>query len=414
MINYKKYQLDNGLKVILHHDKSTPIVAINLAFDVGARDEDPNMTGLAHYFEHLMFSGSKNAPDYDVQVQNAGGQNNAFTTNDYTNYYITLPKNNLELALWLESDRMFQLNLDEKSLEIQRQVVIEEFKQRYLNQPYGNNLAQLRKLTYKDHPYKLSTIGQEISHIEKVTLEDAMSFYEQFYAPNNCVLSICGDIDYEETHELVKKWFGDISSSVIARQPDIQEKKQLEQRIEKVEEEVPLNAFLWSFKVGSRTDDDFPVADLTSDILGRDESSLLYQKLAIELNLVSNINAYLTGDRGPGMLIISGKINDGVEFADVEKEIWDILNQLKENSITNENLLKVKNKFETAHVYGEMNVMNKAMNLAYAELCNDVEDINKELESYQSVQTTQIQNWAKATLKESALSKLHVIKSDNG
>ena len=309
---------------------------------------------------------------------------------------------------------MFQLNLDEKSLEIQRQVVIEEFKQRYLNQPYGNNLAQLRKLTYKDHPYKLSTIGQEISHIEKVTLEDAMSFYEQFYAPNNCVLSICGDIDYEETHELVKKWFGDISSSVIARQPDIQEKKQLEQRIEKVEEEVPLNAFLWSFKVGSRTDDDFPVADLTSDILGRDESSLLYQKLAIELNLVSNINAYLTGDRGPGMLIISGKINDGVEFADVEKEIWDILNQLKENSITNENLLKVKNKFETAHVYGEMNVMNKAMNLAYAELCNDVEDINKELESYQSVQTTQIQNWAKATLKESALSKLHVIKSDNG
>ena len=414
MINYKKYQLDNGLKVILHHDKSTPIVAINLAFDVGARDEDPNMTGLAHYFEHLMFSGSKNAPDYDVQVQNAGGQNNAFTTNDYTNYYITLPKNNLELALWLESDRMFQLNLDEKSLEIQRQVVIEEFKQRYLNQPYGNNLAQLRKLTYKDHPYKWSTIGQEISHIEKVTLEDAMSFYEQFYAPNNCVLSICGDIDYEETHELVKKWFGDISSSVIARQPDIQEKKQLEQRIEKVEEEVPLNAFLWSFKVGSRTDDDFPVADLTSDILGRDESSLLYQKLAIELNLVSNINAYLTGDRGPGMLIISGKINDGVKFADVEKEIWDILNQLKENSITNENLLKVKNKFETAHVYGEMNVMNKAMNLAYAELCNDVEDINKELESYQSVQTTQIQNWAKATLKESALSKLHVIKSDNG
>ena len=414
MINYKKYQLDNGLKVILHHDKSTPIVAINLAFDVGARDEDPNMTGLAHYFEHLMFSGSKNAPDYDVQVQNAGGQNNAFTTNDYTNYYITLPKNNLELALWLESDRMFQLNLDEKSLEIQRQVVIEEFKQRYLNQPYGNNLAQLRKLTYKDHPYKWSTIGQEISHIEKVTLEDAMSFYEQFYAPNNCVLSICGDIDYEETHELVKKWFGDISSSVIARQPDIQEKKQLEQRIEKVEEEVPLNAFLWSFKVGSRTDDDFPVADLTSDILGRDESSLLYQKLAIELNLVSNINAYLTGDRGPGMLIISGKINDGVEFADVGKEIWDILNQLKENSITNENLLKVKNKFETAHVYGEMNVMNKAMNLAYAELCNDVEDINKELESYQSVQTTQIQNWAKATLKESALSKLHVIKSDNG
>ena len=414
MINYKKYQLDNGLKVILHQDKSTPIAAINLAFDVGARDENPDMTGLAHYFEHLMFSGSKNAPDYDVQVQNAGGQNNAFTTNDYTNYYITLPKNNLELALWLESDRMFQLNLDKKSLEVQRQVVIEEFKQRYLNQPYGNNIAQLRKLTYKDHPYQWSTIGLEISHIEKVSLEDAKHFYQQFYAPNNCVLSICGDIDYEETFVLVKKWFGDIPSSEIARQPKIEERQQLEQRVETVEESVPLNAFLWSFKVGSRTDDDFPVADLTSDILGRDESSLLYQKLAIELKLVSNISAYLTGDRGPGMLIISGKINDGVEFETVEKEIWSIINQLKEKSISNENLQKVKNKFETAHVYGEMNVMNKAMNLAYAELCNDVEDINLELKAYQSVQTSHVQTWVQETLKESTLSKLHVTKSSNG
>ena len=414
MINYKKYQLDNGLKVILHQDKSTPIAAVNLAFDVGARDENPHMTGLAHYFEHLMFSGSKNAPDYDAQVQNAGGQNNAFTTNDYTNYYITLPKNNLELALWLESDRMFQLNLDEKSLEVQRQVVIEEFKQRYLNQPYGNNLARLRKLTYKDHPYRWSTIGLEIGHIEKVSLEDAKHFYQQFYAPNNCVLSICGDIDYEETLGLVEKWFGEIPSSDIIRQPKIQERSQSEQRVETVQESVPLNAFLWSFKVGSRTDDDFPIADLTSDILGRDESSLLYQKLAIELKLVSNINAYLTGDRGPGMLIISGKINDGVEFETVEKEIWNIINQLKEQSISSENLQKVKNKFETAHVYGEMNVMNKAMNLAYAELCHDVEDINLELKSYQSVQTSQVQTWVKETLKESALSKLHVIKSSNG
>lgn len=413
MINYKKYQLDNGLKVILHQDKSTPIAAINLAFDVGARDEDPDMTGLAHYFEHLMFSGSKNAPDYDVQVQNAGGQNNAFTTNDYTNYYVTLPKTNLEFALWLESDRMFQLNLDEKSLEVQRQVVIEEFKQRYLNQPYGNNLAQLRKLTYKDHPYQWSTIGLEISHIEKVSLEDAKHFYQQFYAPNNCVLSICGDIDYEETFWLVEKWFGDIPSSVIVRQPQVLERQQFEQRIETVEEAVPLNAFLWSFKVGSRTDDNFPIADLTSDILGRDESSLLYQKLAIELKLVSNISVSLTGDRGPGMLIISGKINDGVEFTSVEKEIWNIINQLKENGISHENLLKVKNKFETAHVYGEMNVMNKAMNLSYAELCNDVEDINLELKAYQSVKASQVQRWIIETLKESALSKLHVIKSSN-
>ena len=254
----------------------------------------------------------------------------------------------------------------------------------------------------------------EISHIEKVSLDDAKHFYQQFYAPNNCILSICGDIDYEETFVLVKKWFGDIPSSEIARQPKIEERQQLEQRVETVEESVPLNAFLWSFKVGSRTDNDFPIADLTSDILGRDESSLLYQKLAIELKLVSNISAYLTGDRGPGMLIISGKINDGVEFETVEKEIWSIINQLKEQSISNENLQKVKNKFETAHVYGEMNVMNKAMNLAYAELCNDVEDINLELKAYQSVQTSHVQTWVQETLKESTLSKLHVTKSSNG
>jgi predicted Zn-dependent peptidase len=414
MINYKKYLLDNGLKVIIHQDKSTPIVAVNLAFDVGARDENPEMTGLAHYFEHLMFSGSKNAPDYDVHVQNAGGQNNAFTSNDYTNYYITLPKNNLELALWLESDRMFQLNLDEKSLEVQRQVVIEEFKQRYLNQPYGNNLAELRKVTYKDHPYQWSTIGKEISHIEKVTLEDAKSFYKKFYAPNNCVLSICGDVNYEDTFTLVEKWFGDIPTSIITRNSAVTEREQVEERIQIVEEDVPLNAFLWSFKVGSRTDENFPVADLTSDILGRDESSLLHQRLAIELNLVSNISAYLTGDRGPGLLLISGKINNGVSFEIVEKEIWCIIDQLKERGISNQNLQKVKNKFETAHVYGEMNVMNKAMNLAYAEICNDVEDINRELKTYQDVQIIQIQNWVKSTLKRSFLSKLHVKKNDNG
>ncbi len=414
MIKYKKYQLDNGLKIIIHQDKSTPIVAVNLAFDVGARDENPEMTGLAHYFEHLMFSGSKNAPDYDVHVQNAGGQNNAFTSNDYTNYYITLPKTNIELALWLESDRMFQLNLDEKSLEVQRQVVIEEFKQRYLNQPYGNNLAELRKLTYKDHPYQWSTIGKEISHIEKVTLEDAKSFYNKFYAPNNCILSICGDVNHDDTFSMVKKWFGSIPSSEILRQSEIKEKKQIEMRIKTVEEDVPLNAFLWSFKVGARTDEDFPVADLTSDILGRDESSLLHQRMAIELNLVSNISAYLTGDRGPGMLLISGKINDGVDFEEVEREIWNIINQLKERGISNENLLKVKNKFETAHVYGEMNVMNKAMNLAYAELCNDVEDINRELKSYQNVRANQIQKWVQLTLKENSLSKLHVKKLNHG
>lgn len=414
MIEFKKYQLDNGLKVIIHQDQSTPIVAVNLAYDVGARDEDPEMTGLAHYFEHLMFSGSKNAPDYDIQVQNAGGQNNAFTTNDYTNYYVTLPKTNLELALWLEADRMFQMNLDTKNLETQRQVVIEEFKQRYLNQPYGNNLAQLRALSFKEHPYKWATIGKEISHIEKVTLEDALSFYKQFYAPNNCILTICGDVEYESTLDLVKKWFEDIPSSAINRRVYKEEPKQTEKRIEEVEEDVPLDAFLWSFKIGKRTDADFPIADLASDLLGRDESSLLHQKLAFELNLVSSISAYVSGDRDPGMLVISGKINEGVAFETVEKEIWNIIDQLKTNGPSEKELTKVKNKFETAHVYGEMSVMNKAMNLAYAELCNDVDDINKELSTYHEVGTNNIQNWFKQFCKEENVCQLNVKRSQNG
>tara|TARA_B100001094_G_C18140729_1_gene777711 strand:+ start:423 stop:1667 length:1245 start_codon:yes stop_codon:yes gene_type:complete len=414
MIEYKKYQLDNGLKIIIHQDNSTPIVAVNLAFDVGARDEDPEMTGLAHYFEHLMFSGSKNAPDYDVQVQNAGGQNNAFTTNDYTNYYITLPKNNLELALWLESDRMFQLNLDEKNLETQRQVVIEEFKQRYLNQPYGNNMAQLRALTYKDHPYKWSTIGKEINHIEKVSLQDALSFYKQFYAPNNCIITICGDVEIEQTFELVKKWFGNIPKSEIDRPVYTEEENQVTKRLEEVVEDVPLDAFLWSFKMGKRTDEDFPIADLASDLLGRDESSMLHQKLAFELNLVSSVSAYLTGDRSLGMLVISGKLNDGVNFLQVEEEIWKIINELKTNGPLESELSKVKNKFETAHVYGEMNVMNKAMNLAYSELCNDVGDINKELDGYQKVSTQDIKNWVSNFVVETNLCQLTVKKYQNG
>lgn len=414
MIEYKKYQLDNGLKVILHKDQSTPIVAVNLAFDVGARDENPDMTGLAHYFEHLMFSGSKNAPDYDIHVQNAGGQNNAFTTNDYTNYYVTLPKTNLELALWLESDRMFQLNLDTKNLETQRQVVIEEFKQRYLNQPYGNNMAQLRALTYKRHPYKWATIGKDISHIEKVSLENALDFYKQFYAPNNCVLSICGDIDYEEVYGLVKKWFADIPASTINRPFYEVEGIQTQKRVEVVEEKVPLEAFLWSFKIGSRTDADFPTADLCSDLIGRDESSLLYQKLAVELNLVSSVSCYVTGDRGPGMFLVSGKLNEGVKHEEVEVEIWNIINHLKEYGPTEQELQKVKNKFETAHVYGEMNVMNKAMNLSYAELCNDVEDINTELLAYQNVTCDGIKHWLNEFIVEKKLCQLIVKKHQNG
>lgn len=414
MIEYKKYELNNGLKLIVHEDQSTPIVAVNLAFDVGAREEDPEMTGLAHYFEHLMFSGSKNAPDYDKQLQSAGGQNNAFTSNDYTNYYVTLPKENLETALWLESDRMFQLNLDTKNLEVQRKVVIEEFKQRYLNQPYGDAWMELRALTYLKHPYRWATIGKEISHIEKVTLEDAQAFYQRFYSPNNCILSIAGDVKSEEVLALVKKWFGDIPPADIKRRIREAEDVQTEPREKTIISKVPLDAFYFSFKMSARESDEFYKGDLISDVLGRGDSSWLYTELVVNKNLLSEVSSYVTGDRDEGMFVISGKLNSGVEMTTVEKEIWNFINELKSEEVDEKDLLKAKNKFETAHVYGELSVLNKAMNLGYSELLGDVAGINKELEKYANLSAMDLKNWANEILSENKVCKLYYKAEQNG
>lgn len=414
MIAYKKYELDNGLKLIVHEDQSTPIVAVNLAFDVGAREEDPEMTGLAHYFEHLMFSGSKNAPDYDEQLQSAGGQNNAFTSNDYTNYYVTLPKENLETALWLESDRMFQLNLDTKNLEVQRKVVIEEFKQRYLNQPYGDAWMELRALTYQKHPYRWATIGKEISHIEKVTLEDARAFYQRFYSPNNCILSITGDVNSKEVFSLVKKWFGDIPKAHIERRTREKEDVQTEAREKTIVSKVPLDAFYFSFKMSERSSDEFYRGDLISDVLGRGDSSWLYTELVVNKNLLSEVSSYVTGDRDEGMFVISGKLNIGVEMKVIEEEIWDFITQLKTVEVDEKDLLKAKNKFETAHVYGELSVLNKAMNLGYSELLGDVEGINTELEKYASLTAKNLMDWANTTLSKEKVCKLYYKAEQNG
>lgn len=413
MIEFTKTKLENGLKIIIHKDETTPIVAVNLAYDVGARDEDPKMTGLAHYFEHLMFSGSKNAPDYDEVVQNAGGQNNAFTTNDYTNYYITLPKNNLEVALWLEADRMHQLNLTEKNLEVQRGVVIEEFKQRYLNQPYGNNFADLRDLVYEQHPYRWSTIGKEISHIEKVTMEDAQNFYKRFYAPNNCVLSICGDVNEEDVIALVEKYFGSIPASDISRRERILEQEQTVYRSKTTTEDVPLDALMIAFKVPPRTAREYVVGDLITDLLGRDESSILQKELLHGKKIVNSISCYCTGERDPGMIIISAKANSNVTLEELEDQIWLVISNFSETKISENALQKVKNKFETAHVYGELNVMNKATNLAFAEILGDANFINEELAAYQNVTPSRIQEFTQRFLTREKASVLKVKRTKN-
>ena len=414
MIEFQKYELKNGLKLIVHQDKSTPIVAVNLAFDIGARDEDPEMTGLAHYFEHLMFSGSKNAPDYDKRLQMAGGQNNAFTSNDYTNYYVTLPKENLETALWLESDRMFQLNLDSKSLETQRKVVIEEFKQRYLNQPYGDAWMELRALSYENHPYKWSTIGKEISHVEKVTLEDANVFYNRFYSPNNCILTIAGDVDYEEVYQLVKKWFDDIPSSEIIRRERKPEVTQIKARAKEIESKVPLDAFYFSFKMNKRSSKGFYVGDLVSDVLGRGESSWLFTELVVNKDLLSEVGSYVTGDRDEGLFVISGKLNEGTKMVEVEKIIWENISKLTDKLVAEKDLNKAKNKFETAHVYGELNVLNKAMNLCYMELLGDVNMINKELDNYVLLTAYDLKEWSETYLTKDKVCKIYYKAIQNG
>lgn len=414
MIEFKKYELSNGLKLIVHQDKSTPIVAVNLAFDVGARDEDPDMTGVAHYFEHLMFSGSKNAPDYDQQLQLAGGQNNAFTSNDYTNYYVTLPKENLETALWLESDRMFQLNLDLKSLETQRKVVIEEFKQRYLNQPYGDAWMELRALSYENHPYRWATIGKEISHIERVTLDDANVFYNRFYSPNNCVLTVAGDVVATEVFELVKKWFEDIPSAEIIRRERKKENVQIEARSKTIKSKVPLDAFYFSFKMDERSSKEFYRGDLVSDVLGRGESSWLFSELVVNTDLLSEVSSYVTGDRDEGLFVISGKLNEGTSMEEVESLIWKNIFKLSSELVADKDLVKAKNKFETAHVYGELNVLNKAMNLCYMELLGDVNKINVELNNYLEITADEIKEWVNAHLTKEKVCKVYYKAEKNG
>jgi zinc protease len=295
MITFHKFTLANGLRVIVHQDPSTPIAAFNLVYDVGARDEREEQTGFAHLFEHLMFGGSKNIPDFDKPLQMAGGQSNAFTSNDITNYYNTLPLQNLETAFWLESDRMNELAFTEKSLEVQRSVVIEEFKQRYLNQPYGDLWLLLRPLAYEVHPYKWATIGKEISHIENATMDDVKSFFYKHYGPQNAVLCIAGDVQLDEIKSLTEKYFGTIEKRPKYERNLPVEPIQTSFRKLEVHRPVPNDQLVLAFKMEGRMHPDYYVADLISDILSRGQSSRLYKKLIIDNPKFIDINAYISG-----------------------------------------------------------------------------------------------------------------------
>jgi len=385
MIHFERFQLSNGLRVIVHEDISTPMAVVNVLYDVGARDEDPGKTGFAHLFEHLMFGGSVNIADFETPLQLAGGENNAYTTNDFTNYYIQLPAENIETAFWLESDRMLSLAFSEKSLEVQRKVVCEEFKEHYINKPYGDVWFKMRELAYKKHPYRWMTIGSQLSHIEQAQLTDVQQFFFKYYRPANAILVVAGNVKTEQVRALAEKWFGDIPSGEKYKRNLPTEPLQHEIRKLDVTAAVPLDALYKAYPMASRTEPGYYVADLVTEILGGGASSRLHQALIKEKKLFSQIECYHTGSNDPGLVVIEGKLIKGVSLADADKAIDEELEKIKTQKITEKELEKVKNKTEAAIVFEDMSVMNRANSLAIYELLGDVNMMNTELEKYQAV-----------------------------
>lgn len=391
MIQVNRYTLANGLRIVHNEDDSTQMVALNLLYDVGARDEDPSHTGFAHLFEHLMFGGSLHIPDYDTPVQNAGGENNAWTNNDITNYYITLPHQNVETGFWLESDRMLSLDFSPKSLEVQRQVVIEEFKQRNLNQPYGDASHLLRELAYESHPYRWPTIGKEIAHIAQATLEEVKDFFYRFYAPNNAILAVTGHISFEETIRLAEKWFGPIPARNISPRQLPAEKPQTAVRRKTVERKVPVDAIYMAFHMSNRMHPDYYVYDMITDILSNGRSSRFIQSLVQEQKLFTSIDAYISGSLDEGLLHVTGKPVEGVSLEQAEEAIWKELEKMKTVPVSEQELEKVKNRYESEQIFNNINYLNVATNLAFFELTGKAEDINEEVGKYRAVTAEQIQ-----------------------
>ncbi len=410
MIEFQKYTLKNGLKVIVHTDTSTPMVAVNVIYNVGARDENPEKTGFAHLFEHLMFGGSVNIPDYDTPLQKVGGENNAFTSNDITNYYLTVPAANIETGFWLESDRMLELDFSEKSLEVQRNVVVEEFKQRYLNQPYGDVYPLMNSLAYKIHPYSWPTIGKDISHIQNATLDDVKEFFYKHYAPNNAVLVVSGNIDAEEALRLAEKWFGDIPRRDVPEKNIPAEPVQTEFRSLTVERDVPYDAIYLSFHMDRKLGDDYYATDLLSDILSSGNSSRLYRKLIVEEGLFSELDAYISGDVDPGLFSVAGKLIEGVTMEQAENAIWDELRKMKEALVDAVELQKVINKVEANLIYSEIGYLNKAMALAAFELLGDASLINTQGDNYRKVTPEKLRDVANSLFTRENCSTLYYKK----
>jgi len=407
MIQFERFTLANGLRVLVHRDTSTPMAVVNVMYDVGARDEDPHKTGFAHLFEHLMFGGSLHIENYDEPLQMAGGENNAYTTNDLTNYYIQLPAENIETAFWLESDRMLSLAFSEKSLDVQRKVVCEEFKEHYINKPYGDAWHKMRELAYEVHPYRWMTIGKELSHVEKAKLEDVKNFFFKFYRPENAILVVAGNVTVEQAKQLSEKWFGDIPAGAKYERHLPQEPRQSKAKKQEVKADVPLDALYKAWHISSRLDKKYYIMDLITDILSGGGSSRLYHSLVKEKKLFSNIECYHFGSIDKGLLAIEGKLVKGIKMEEAEKAVDEELEKMKEEAVSETELQKVKNKTESTIAFEDMSVMNRANSLAFYELLGDAELMNTELEKYAEVTKEDILNESRDIFREENSSALY-------
>jgi zinc protease len=411
MVNYEKFILPNGLKVIIHQDHSTPIAAVNLLYGAGARDEDPALTGFAHLFEHLMFEGSINIPEYDHSLQMAGGENNAFTNNDFTSYYLTIPKQNLETALWLESDRMLGLLFSEEKLRVQKNVVMEEFKESYLNQPYGDIWLLLRPLIYKVHPYQWATIGKNLDHIRNATLDQVKDFFSKYYCPNNAILVISGDVEINPSMQLVEKWFGEIPSGEPVERNYPVEPDQNKARLMVVEREVPFDEIYMTFHTGTRLDANFYATDLITDLLAGGQSSRLNERLVKKAKVFSEANAWISGSIDKGFIAVTGRLLKGENIESARDALWNEINDLCSRAPGDYEMQKVKNKLEASNVFAEAGILSKSINLSYYEFLGDANIINTHTRQYSLLTSEQITQTAKEIFHPEKLSELNYLAS---
>jgi zinc protease len=407
MIHFQEFTLANGLRCLVHEDFTTPLAVLNILYDVGSRDESPDKTGFAHLFEHLMFSGSVNVPSYDEPLQKVGGENNAFTSQDITNYYLSLPAANIETGFWLESDRMLDLAFSENGLDVQRKVVVEEFKQSYLNQPYGDVWLKLKPLAYKTHPYQWNTIGKEISHIEEAEMADVRAFFRQHYAPQNAILVVAGAVAFDEVKRLAEKWFGPIEGGPRHERQLPQEPAQTEARRATTTAPVPLSALYKAYHMPDRLDPRYHAIDLLGDLLGRGKSSRLHQRLVKDLQLFNNVSASVTGALDPGLLVVSGKLNAGVALEEADRAVEAVVAELLQAEVPAEELQKVKNQAEAGLVFGEIELLNRALALAIGKLLGNANLVNEEPAQLQAVTTADVRAAAELVLRPENCSTLY-------